>query len=1586
MDSSNHHHSPPTGAPVRSHPTYISLPTTPLIVSDSPDVSPLYLTPPSTPYYTPPTSPHIDIPLPHLQDDLNDDQIPLHDDPDLPTLERIYLFASSKASYHKIYITHALPQLILQISPHDAVHYVLPLLVGLAMDEEEQVKEALAAELVSIIWSFFTHCDMTSEDPSSVRPFASTSTSQPIATVSVQAFTPILGTLLLSPNPLVGGVTRHAIVDLLLRLKHDDDTENSTLVTDDDDSQAQHPSNRLDRPERDMLRSELVQQVVIGMGRLDSVLDEQDGPLPGRRSRQGSEPRNNDTTTKSDSVNPYFPIFPSTPSTSLSLIADSTSASLSVTPSRPLHDSIPLSPTTEETSGLAHGRGEHSHSPDFDIHQKNAYGSDHGEEDEQATVGRLSSLSLMAAVTASGSIGEDFEEEFVNEVVRVGQDPVYWVRREASFALGALAKVVPEEIVIGSLLPLFDTLRRDSVWHVRHSSLFALPAILSRLSAKQRRSLALDTITTLAKDESSTVQSGVLEALGEVLYTFYEDDDEPPKELVDLFLGRREDRRLRDGQQLEAPDLLLNIVERPLICAFNYPAVALTLGRERWGDLRSTYLELATDRNVNVRRTLAASVGELAKIIGTEHAQRDLVGVWWDGIRCEEEEVRTRAVESLVPLMDVVGKEVADSLLDGVVTIWDEGGFSRWREREGLAATFETLGTAAGPKGQRSIVALVQRALEDPVSAVREAAVRSVTSLWQRDNGEQLGPAIASLAQSPVFKRRISFIACQHALSAVVPLDNSFFSQLLPLADDPIDAVRIRLARLVASVPPSSSTIYAQLILRLSGDLPDVSAYVLHPNSHHPLERYSIFSRPPAQMEPPATLVPLPSTILPDSADDQTQPIPRPADSHLPSDPPLSAAVSKTSLDGNPSASVLSPYVIPNGHFAGGPDWLTFDFDEGLFIACNAIVASVAVWNHSLAQATDLNTQFDLYLIFLGCLGLVHIFTVLVTQIMLFYPSYSLPPRIFIELAYRHSITGRVWFECLWFGVFCLMYMAWPESVRSKSFHREAGASAASALFPTNSCTFRSERLTKVSEVLFYFSLLVIASLLHLPSDSQIFHCYVHKFPWGEVRRTIHKAPPSPTLSQTFRKMPPVVAPKPQRPPPVAIYNHRAGLSSEYEIESYATPKPDEVPLPPFTPPSALFSVLHQKLDEENEEPLQPQPQTQRFTAPSFYPRQVQAAMTQGPTLQQSDRPASQPVRSSSTQKQLRLHQAPPSEPSPLGVWPRRDTLTSPSAKYRRKPPPDNPQSISIPAAASLPHIIPPSRAIINGPPPSDTMVTVLRNPSFPPRARPSGPRRRSDETRVVVPELLGRSIPVSTIFLILESVALFGGVAVTHLSSRGTVELIIPRAIAGRTLFECVWTAILSVFQIGKSYISALAILTYSMALFISAIAHVHLVPAIWTESIYSVDWFKLRVPDLSEANGLDSEADSWSRYMKDIETGRHIRDKNANQAPWAKTIRRGIDVPFKSNGPSAATSPSETSTSLPVAPLRIQSRAESRFIERFRESSRLSRPDTVSQMQTGNANQRTINAFPARVEDYDLPIPLPDHSKWVRADEIKS
>jgi serine/threonine-protein phosphatase 4 regulatory subunit 1 len=283
----------------------------------------------------------------------------------------------------------------------------------------------------------------------------------------------------------------------------------------------------------------------------------------------------------------------------------------------------------------------------------------------------------------------------------------------------------------------------------------------------------------LSTDNSALVRLGVLEALGEVLFTFHQDEDGPPQELVQLFLGRKEDRRVRDGQQglpeeevaqarhrehilnsvfgLERPASLASPQQstridkgdalesfytdpaRPLICAFNYPAVTMTLGRARWWELREVYLDLAENRAVKVRRTLAASLGELAKIIGEENASRDLVGVWWDAVRCEEEEVREKVVECIEVFVAALGCEAREEVVRGLLTVWEEGVFRGWREREGVAKAFVGLINLVGRNNTTVLRGLLRNALEDHVAAVREAAVYAVSSPMNMNNWMRLG-------------------------------------------------------------------------------------------------------------------------------------------------------------------------------------------------------------------------------------------------------------------------------------------------------------------------------------------------------------------------------------------------------------------------------------------------------------------------------------------------------------------------------------------------------------------------------------------------------------------------------------------------------------------------------------------------------------------------------------------------------------------------------------------------------------------------------------------------------------------------------
>ncbi|KAH6918687.1 HEAT repeat family protein [Coprinopsis sp. MPI-PUGE-AT-0042] len=863
----------------------------------------------------------------------------------LTTLEKIYLYCRSDSLVHRVFIAHQLPSFLDQVAPQEAIEYVLPLIEGLAVDDEESVKEALAAELVPVIWWFFSHCQVIPDDPDAMEGFASTSTT---ATISVQVFTPILATLLLSSNPLIVGSARFAVVDLLTRMSRADDRESgvssttispSTDVDDDDDEESDtaYAVGLFKHDEREMFRQEILHSVVIGMGKLgdaeDAMGPEQNWTESPMRQVQSLESSNAQgppaTSTRSHSpsvstrpqspaVNPYFP------STTHTSTGEGSSRPFSERSASPASASPPLVPPF--TRG-AHSQTQTTLSPGFpspgprtpesdqrtslaafdvDQHHRNAEQSDET-DDEQAAIGQLSSMSLMAAVTATvfrpGFVTEDIQRAFVQEVERVGRDSAYfYVRREASLALGALAKVVPEDLVLNSLVPLFDKLRWDSDWRVRHSALFALPAILPRLSLNHKRTLALETVQALSKDPYGGVRSSVLESLGEVLYSFHNDPGGPPAELVHMFLGREQDKNVRKGnpsptsftwmanyRQETAAESFYTDPERPLICAFNFPAVTLTLGPDRWRELREAYVDLSENTSPKVRKTLTASLGEMAKIIGKGPAKQDLVPIWWKSVRAQEEEIRTKAIETLDTLLQVLQEDDRLSMLREILSVWQGGILRGWREREMVLSLLDRFLVLGGSKACETIEGLLVKGLHDTVAAVRELAIHLLPRIWNAlaSNNyqvQQLQQELDSLATDSAYKRRISFVACLQSCLLYIydgqkitglTLDKSL-KYVERLAGDPVVDVRIGLARLLKIVygewyisthravyPPPPE--FAALHLRLAADisrevrsfLPDLhqtSAEVGVANvttftpSHASRKHYphpSTFSRPP---------------------------------------------------------------------------------------------------------------------------------------------------------------------------------------------------------------------------------------------------------------------------------------------------------------------------------------------------------------------------------------------------------------------------------------------------------------------------------------------------------------------------------------------------------------------------------------------------------------------------------------------------------------------------------------------------------------------------------------------------------------------
>lgn len=318
-------------------------------------------------------------------------------------------------------------------------YYSFIFLVVLNISTEEAVKEAFVMELVPVIWWFFT-VRAESFAPQSFRPLITTrrlqncrvtdtdmyepmtyedSESPPngiVPQIPVSTFTPLFGSLLLSPNAVVGDAARWAVVELLTRVRKADSEFVSPL---------------LGNTEKSLIERELLEGVVIGMARLDfadPAAEEQsylpDGTaleypptgsdIPGQPpplSPDDSTPSLSPNQTRKSSESDITPLDDYTHSSNYSSSSPSPSSPSTPTASHSIFTS-PTSPrntNTDDTGWISpstptgpEGNTEWEEGGEGNPYPlEDSYGLE-GDASEEAAVGRAASMSLIAAVTASG--------------------------------------------------------------------------------------------------------------------------------------------------------------------------------------------------------------------------------------------------------------------------------------------------------------------------------------------------------------------------------------------------------------------------------------------------------------------------------------------------------------------------------------------------------------------------------------------------------------------------------------------------------------------------------------------------------------------------------------------------------------------------------------------------------------------------------------------------------------------------------------------------------------------------------------------------------------------------------------------------------------------------------------------------------------------------------------------------------------------------------------------------------------------------------------------------------------------------------
>ncbi|XP_016766282.1 serine/threonine-protein phosphatase 4 regulatory subunit 1 isoform X3 [Apis mellifera] len=275
----------------------------------------------------------------------------------------------------------------------------------------------------------------------------------------------------------------------------------------------------------------------------------------------------------------------------------------------------------------------------------------------------------------------------------------------------------------------------------------------------------------------------------------FNDQEIVPQHLIDSFLSMAEPEQCSDmGTDI------------PHHCAFSFPAVVLTLGKENWPYLKQAYQSLASANQWKVRRTLASSIHEIAIILGEELTVTDLVPIY-DGFIKDLDEVRIGVLKHLATFLKILKPTDRRQYLPRLKEFLSTDTEWNWRFREELATQLLEVVNLFNPADvERHIVSLSLELLRDKVAAVRYVALSLVTQIVAHlsDNERHVTALFQELRFSLVYakkwiRRQTFAFVCAKLISSNAISGDRFSQEMLPnllkLSTDKVPNVRLVVAR-----------------------------------------------------------------------------------------------------------------------------------------------------------------------------------------------------------------------------------------------------------------------------------------------------------------------------------------------------------------------------------------------------------------------------------------------------------------------------------------------------------------------------------------------------------------------------------------------------------------------------------------------------------------------------------------------------------------------------------------------------------------------------------------------------------------------
>merc|ERR1712137_549382 len=378
----------------------------------------------------------------------------------------------------------------------------------------------------------------------------------------------------------------------------------------------------------------------------------------------------------------------------------------------------------------------------------------------------------------------------LQKIVALAKDPMFRVRKAIAFAMVGASEQLDQEKVDNEIVPVFLELTADEIWGVRKACAESIVPIAMAASPEVRVQKLIGVYEGLIKDSSRWVRNSSYQHLGPFIATL--DKDSVSSQLLSHYTGMIEGTRSQFGD-----------TDTVRYCAFSFPGVLLTLGRDKWSSLQSIYSTLTQDLQWKVRRTLSHSLHEVAKILGTELAEAHLLSTF-DLFLKDLDQVKVGVIRHLAEFLAVLSPETRKEYIGPIRDIQLHG--VNWRFRKLLAKQLGKLASLYDITVVTStIIPMAVQLCEDQVTTVRYAVTSELGVLLK--HLKEQDPEVASdfiqtilpfSERTSCYDRQTFAIICESLVDHIdsKAFEEQFFPPLLRLSQDKVPNVRMIVARI----------------------------------------------------------------------------------------------------------------------------------------------------------------------------------------------------------------------------------------------------------------------------------------------------------------------------------------------------------------------------------------------------------------------------------------------------------------------------------------------------------------------------------------------------------------------------------------------------------------------------------------------------------------------------------------------------------------------------------------------------------------------------------------------------------------------